>query len=88
MSVDLAGKRKRLAVALGAVFVLALVMGPGPGLYLVNPDPSDAGARFTFLGMPVVYVWAVFWFFVQAAVVVVAYLTVWRDEGAGDGSHE
>jgi len=75
-------QRKRLGVALGVVFMLALVMGPGPGIYLVNPDPSDPGARFTLWGMPIIYVWAVFWFFVQAAVVLLAYFLVWdRDNG-------
>ena len=70
-------KRRRLAVALGAIFLVAVVMGTGPGIYLVNPDPADPNAAFTFLGLPILYVWAVFWFFVQAAVVLVAYFTLW-----------
>lgn len=74
--------RKKLGVVLGVVFMLALVMGPGPGIYLVNPNPADPNARFTLFGMPIIYVWAVFWFVVQAAVVLVAYFLVWdRDNG-------
>ena len=45
-------------------------MGTGPGLYLVNPNPADPDATFTFLGVPKIYAWAVLWFFVQAAVYV------------------
>jgi hypothetical protein len=60
------------------VFALALIMGPGPGLYWINPDTSDPNAVFLILGMPIVYVWAVFWFFVQAGVVLTAYYTLWR----------
>ena len=71
--------RRKLAAVLGLVFLFAMLMGPGPGLYLVNPDPADPNARFFFFGMPVVYVWAVFWFFVQAAVVVIAYVRLWDD---------
>ena len=76
--------KRRLTVVLSVIFALALLMGPGPGLYLVNPDPSDPNAVFTVLGMPVVYVWAVLWFFVQAAVVIAAYWKLWgRDEEEG-----
>ena len=52
-------------------------MGPGPGLYLVN-DFAAAGG--TFIGVPALYAWAVFWFAVEAAVVITAYLTIWRDK--------
>lgn len=82
MSQKRTSERNRLAVVLGAIFLFAMVMGPGPGLYLINPDPTDPNANFSFLGMPVVYVWAVFWFLVQAAVVLVACLRLWdgRDQ--------
>ena len=73
-------RRKTLAVVLGGLFLLALVMGPGPGLYLVNPDPGDPGSAVAFLGMPVIYVWSLFWFAVQAAVVLAAYLFLWNSE--------
>lgn len=70
-------RRQVLAVVLGVAFLLALVMGTGPGVYLVNPDVDDPHAAVSFLGMPVVYVWVVFWFFVQAGVILVAYFTLW-----------
>ena len=34
--------------------------------------------------MPILYVWAVLWFFVQLAVVIAAYVTVWSRQGADD----
>ena len=72
------GPRRKLAVILSGIFLFAMIMGPGPGVSLVNPDSGDAGV--TFLGAPVLYAWAVFWFMVQAAVIVVAYCTVWKEE--------
>ena len=67
-------------MVLSVVFLLAMVMGCGPGLYLINPDPAEPNATFTVGGMPVVYVWAVFWFGVQAGAILVAYFFLW--EGA------
>lgn len=69
-------KRRQLTVALGIVFGLT-ILAIGPGVYLINPDPADPNSRFLFLGMPVIYVWAVFWYLVQAGVVLTAYLTLW-----------
>lgn len=76
------GKSKsRLAKVLLLIFAIAMIMGPGPGLYLINPDPSDPHTVRVALGMPIVYVWAVGWFFVQLTVVLIAYFKVWaRDE--------
>ena len=66
---------------LSFLIAIAMVMGPGPGLYLINPDPGDPDTVRVALGMPIVYVWAVGWFFVQLAVVLIAYFKVWaRDE--------
>jgi len=72
-----AGRKKRLSIVLSAIFLLAVVMGAGPGVYLVNPNPADPDAVRTFLGVPIVYAWTVFWFFVQAGVVLAAYLLLW-----------
>ena len=72
--------RKRLGRRLVGVFALALLMGPGPGIYLVNPSSEDA-VPLRVLGMPVLYVWAVFWFLVMAATVVTAYRKLWVAEG-------
>ena len=68
-------------LVLSILFVLTIVMGAGPGVYLVNPDPADPEAVRFFMGMPVVYVWSVGWFLVEAAVVVIAYFTIWSKEG-------
>lgn len=71
----------RFAKWLSAIFVLALVMGPGPGVYLINPRTQEEASWF---GVPVLYVWAVFWFAVMAATVAIAFKTVWRvDENEG-----
>ncbi len=76
-------RRKRLGTILLLLFGLTLVMGPGPGMYLVNPDPNSPGPAPTALGLPVLYVWAVGWFFVQLAILVVAYRAIWsRREAA------
>ena len=77
-SEDSSSRRRTTAIVLGLVFAAAMLMGPGPGLYLINPDRSDPDAIFTFAGIPVLYLWALAWFFVQATVVVVAYVTLWR----------
>ena len=60
------------------MFVLALVMGPGPGIYLINPDPGDPEARRFIFGMPIIYVWASFWFIVQASAVALSYFFLWK----------
>ncbi len=72
--------RGRSGIVLTGIFVLALFMGPGPGLHLVNPDPTDPEALRTVLGLPIVYAWGVLWFGVEAAVLIVAYFTVWSGD--------
>ena len=71
-------KKRRLGLVLFLVFALAMVMGPGPGLRLVNPEPTAARDNLLFLGLPVVYAWGMFWYGVQAAVVVTACFTIWK----------
>ena len=41
---------------------------------MINPPGSEA--KFWF-GMPALYVWAVLWFFVEAAVIIVAARFLW-----------
>lgn len=62
--------RRRL---LTLIFFFALLMGAGPGSYLIN-------GRGPILGLPAVYAWVVFWFLVQAGVVVTASRTIWKGE--------
>ena len=73
-------KKKHLAGILTAGFIFAVIMGAGPGVFLVNPDPDDPDARRFLFGVPIVYLWAVGWFFVQASCVVIAYRVLWRAE--------
>lgn len=67
----------RLRRGLLAVFLFALLMGAGPGLYLVNGYAREGG---TILGMPALYAWAVGWCAIEAAVVLAAYLLIWRKQ--------
>lgn len=69
---------RRLATLLLVIFSIALLLGPGPGHLLINPDPADPEARRFVFGLPIVYAWALFWFAIQAACIVVAYFTLWR----------
>ena len=68
---------RRLSISLALIFIFAMIMGPGPGVYLVDPGPDHVGPAPTFLGLPVIYSWAILWFGVQSAVLVTAYLKVW-----------
>ncbi|MBD28140.1 MAG: hypothetical protein CMO38_02700 [Verrucomicrobiaceae bacterium] len=70
-------KRGKLATALIVIFLFALVMGPGPGSLLINQHGSEP--KF-WLGMPALYVWAVFWFFVEAGVILIAAQFIWKKE--------
>ena len=70
-------KRGKLATVLIVIFLIALVMGPGPGSLLINPHGSEP--MFWF-GMPALYVWAVFWFLVQAGTILIAATLIWKKE--------
>ena len=88
-----ASARRRLGWILAATFALCMLMGPGPGVLLVNSSrPITQSLNFWFfqfdltlsrpsqvLGLPVIYVWGLFWYAVQVTVIVTAYLLVWRD---------
>jgi hypothetical protein len=71
-------KRSRLAIVLTLAMVFAMVMGPGPGVRFINPDIHDPSAAFLIGQVPVIYLWGVFWFAVQAAILTTAYFTIWR----------
>lgn len=73
MPVDKSATRRRIAVILTVVMLVALVMGPGPGVELVNtPEP--------LFGIPRIYAWGLLWYVVEAAVVVAAYWLVWPSD--------
>ena len=67
----------RLSRLLIALFLLAMFMGSGPGLHLVNPDPADPAAQYTFGPIPLLYAWGLLWYGVQLAVVLTAYFILW-----------
>ena len=62
------------------VFVVALLMGPGPGIYLISAKTTGNASGLTLWGMPIVYVWAVFWATVMWGAVLVAYTKLWIEE--------
>ena len=72
-------KKSRLSLYLAIAMVITMLMGPGPGLRLVNPDVDEVSVQFTFGGVPIIYVWGIFWFFIQVIIIVTAYFTVWKD---------
>lgn len=76
--------KRPLSRCLFALFMLAMLMGPGPGLRLVNPDPADPNATFTVFGMPIIYVWGLFWYAVQLAAIIIAYKKIWSQEGPNE----
>ena len=39
---------RKLTKVVAGLFIAAMIMGPGPGLRLINPDPSDPNAVYTF----------------------------------------
>lgn len=63
--------RLKLGWLLAAIFALAMILGAGPGILFVN-QPA------TWFGLPRLYVWGIFWCAVEIAVVVAAYLFVWK----------
>ena len=69
--------RKPTAIILSAIFLFSLVMGAGPGSLLIAPPGSEPPLWF---GIPALYLWAVLWFFVEAAVVIIAACTLWQKE--------
>lgn len=73
------GFRRKLAILLVVIFMTAMVMGPGPGLRLVNPDPQDPNAVYTFMGLPIIYAWGLLWYAVQLGVLFIAYFTIWNE---------
>lgn len=75
-----ASKRKKLSVYLTLAMIFTMLMGPGPGLRLVNPDVNGPPEQFAFAGIPVIYLWGIFWFIVQVLIIITAYLTVWNEK--------
>ena len=70
-------KSRHFGLLLSMVFLFALAMGAGPGIVLANQPAM-------WFGFPRLYVWGSFWCAVEVVVVVVAYLTVWREAKADD----
>ena len=75
---------RNLSRILIAVFLIAMFMGSGPGLRLINPDPTDPNAVFTFLGLPKIYAWGLLWYAVQLTVILIAYFKIWITSDESD----
>ncbi len=70
----------KTAKILTTIFAVAMFMGAGPGLRLINPDASNPDAVYTFLGLPVIYAWAILWYLVMAILILTAYFKIWSKE--------
>ncbi len=76
---DQRGKKKLLNRLL-LLFIFAFLMSNGPGLALVNHPTLVAG-------VPILYLWGLGWAVVQIAIIIYAYLKVWRHEVEPEESH-
>lgn len=70
-------QRRKFGWILAAVFFLALFMGAGPGVLLVNQPKTVSVCG---LSLPYIYAWGLFWYFVEATCIVLAFVFVWRQE--------
>ena len=70
-------RRRTFGWILAAVFFFALFMGAGPGILLVNEPKS---IPICGLPLPYIYAWGLFWYFVEAVCIVLAFIFVWRQE--------
>jgi len=73
MSDSGSGKVSKRSTVLTLGFAIAMLMGVGPGVLLVNRPE-------TFLGLPLLYAWGIFWYLVIGAIALLAYLFVWNDQ--------
>ena len=69
--------RRPSAIAVSAIFLLALLMGPGPASVWVGGSPGSPNFLF---GVPALYLWLVFWFLVMAGCVLFAAVKLWSDD--------
>ena len=74
--------KTRLSKILAAIFIFATIMGPGPGLYLIMPKEGESSA--SVVGIPILYAWVAFWFFVQAGVILMANFKLWSKQSKLD----
>ena len=78
MSRNTSNQRRGLSAILAVAFAVAMLMGVGPGVLLVNRPE-------TFLGIPLLYAWGLFWYAVHIVIVVTAYCCLWQGTPADDG---
>ena len=55
------------------LFALTYLLSNGPGLLLVNRP-------LLVLGMPLLYLWALFWGVVQIGIILYAYKRLWKED--------
>lgn len=71
-------QRRRTGRILLGLFALAMIMGTGPGILLVNPDASSPEPVASVANIPVLYLWALFWYAIQIIVLFIAYFNIWE----------
>jgi hypothetical protein len=67
--------KRSLGRWLSLAFIVALLMGPGPGALLIRAAPGESPV--SIWGVPILYLWTVFWAVVMAAVVVLSSHFIW-----------
>ena len=72
-----------LAKILSVIIILGTIMGAGSGLGLVSPDPNVENPE-TWLGVPRLYAWVCFWFFVLATSIFLASKKLWQPNDEPD----
>jgi hypothetical protein len=55
------------------IYAVSLLLSNGPGVLLVNRP-------ILILGLPLIYIWAIFWWLFQMSLVLIAYFRVWKPE--------
>jgi hypothetical protein len=66
-------QKKSLFRKLLLLYAVTFLLSNGPGLLLVNKPVLVAG-------MPILYVWALFWGVVQIGIILYAYRRLWKNE--------
>ena len=56
------------------IYAVSLLFSNGPGVLLINRP-------VLLLGLPLIYIWAIFWWLVQMSIVLTAYFKVWKTNG-------
>jgi uncharacterized membrane protein len=66
-------RQRILRKVLSLLLILAMTMGTGPGVLLVNRPEM-------WLGIPLLYAWAILWYVVLVVIALTASVFLWKPE--------